>query len=321
MMSIARRFRLHKSTSIIDAALIVLLLIISFCTNAGYLSGFIPQLDLLIHFQLQYLIALILVATCILIRKKFRLLMLSIILIAIPMSRVVPWYLGSNDTATSSNLKIFSANVKANNYNYHSFIELVNACNPDILIVIEATSIWQIQLKKLIDSFPYLLAHESDGAAGIMLFSKYPMLNKSVHVHSSRMATLTAEISRQQGNFSIAAVHPIRPGIRHGSCLRDRDLLEISKVLSTINGRLIVIGDLNTTMWSKGYTKFVKSNNLLNASKGNGIILTWGKYLKSLLSIPIDHCFTRGDFNVHSLHAVEISGSNHDGLVLEVHER
>ena len=96
---------------------------------------------------------------------------------------------------------------------------------------------------------------------------------------------------------------------------------EISKVLSTITGRLIVIGDLNTTMWTKGYTKFVKSNNLLNASKGNGIIPTWGKYLKSLLSIPIDHCFTRGDFDVHSLYAVEISGSNHDGLVLEVHER
>jgi len=247
--------------------------------------------------------------------------MLSIILIAIPMSRVVPWYIGSDDTATSSNLKIFSANVKASNYNYHSFIELVNACNPDILIVIEATSIWQMQLKKLKDSLPFLLVHESDGVAGIMLFSKYPMLHKSIHVHSSKMATLTAEISGEHNNFSIAAVHPIRPGIRHGSRLRDHNLLEISKVLRTISGRLIVIGDLNTTMWSKGYTEFVTSNNILNASKGDGIIPTWGKYLKSLLSIPIDHCFTRGEFNVHSLHAVEISGSDHDGLVLEVHER
>ena len=60
--------------------------------------------------------------------------------------------------------------------------------------------------------------------------------------------------------------------------------------LSVNPGEVLLVGDLNTTMWSTWFRDFTERSGLRDAQVGLGYHATWSPYrLPVVFGIPIDH--------------------------------
>ena len=302
--------RLDSLTLLVLTAMFVALV-------AGYFSRILPQLELFVHFQIQYACVLIVVFAICLVRRKRLLCLLALLILAIPLARIVPWYVGNNQVAQRAALRILSSNVKATNEHWDAIQEMVLATDADIVVLIEATALLQDKLQTVENLYPYSFAHGLDTGAGFLLFSRVPLVETKAHLNGvSKIVTISSTVQVPSGEFDLVAVHPIRPGLRHGCTLSEGELAQIASIVQGCQDSVVVIGDLNTTMWSKGYAALVKDNALHNLRQGRGVVPTWGaNVFGPILSIPIDHCLVRGDVHGVSFDTVSLEGSDHLGII------
>jgi endonuclease/exonuclease/phosphatase (EEP) superfamily protein YafD len=304
-----------------DQLLLAIILILFVCVIANRFSWLLSHFDLFSHFQIQYSILLAFVCFIALCRKKWWVCVIALLVLVIPFVRIFPWYIKSGqESIQPPTITILSSNVKAANQNWEAMQEMVFSADADVVVLIEATTYIQDNLTEVEKKYPYTYGHNLDTGAGFLLFSKNELLNITPHLNGvSKIVTLTMSVQTQEGVFDLVAVHPIRPGLRHGSALADAELEQISEVVQSCQKDTVVIGDLNTTMWSNSYKKFAAVNGLQNLRKGMGVMPTWGlHFMGPLLAIPIDHCFVRGNLQGVSFHTVQLDGSDHLALCVGI---
>jgi len=287
--------------------------------NIGMWSFIIPQFDLLVHFQVQYLFIFALIAMVFAFQKKI--LMLTIVfLFSIPsISKVIPWYFGDVNKGFPS-MHILCVNVKATNTNIGAIEKLVKDTDADFLVLLESMHHHQVGLENLEIDYPNTYSHSLETGSGFLLYSKIPISNTEAFVNGATgMVTIATTVRIENKDVDLVAVHPIRPGIRHGSRIRDKEMQNISAFLKTRSGDAVVIGDLNTTMWSRAYANFILTNGLFNLRKGRGILPSWRlDPFGPLFAIPIDHCFVRGGVEGASLNFHSLDGSDHDAILVGI---
>lgn len=305
-------------TSRLDRFTLFVLNAIFVALVAGYFSRILPQLELLVHFQIQYACVLIVIFAICLVRRKRLLCLLALLMLAIPLARIVPWYVGNNQISQPAALRILSSNVNATNEHWDAIQEMVLTTDADIVVLIEATTLLQDKLQAVESLYPYSFSHSLDTGAGFLLFSRVPLVDTKAHVNGvSKIVTISSKVQAPSFEFDLVAVHPIRPGLRHGCTLNEGELTQIANIVQGCQNSVVVIGDLNTTMWSNGYATLVKDNELHNLRKGRGVVPTWGaNVFRPILSIPIDHCLVRGDVHGVSFDTVSLEGTDHVGIIV-----
>jgi endonuclease/exonuclease/phosphatase (EEP) superfamily protein YafD len=80
----------------------------------------------------------------------------------------------------------------------------------------------------------------------------------------------------------------------------------------------VLIGDLNTTMWSPYFSELVKGSGLRDARLGFGLKPTWPMPLPALFQIPIDHCLVSDDIEVLGVRTGGATGSDHRPMMFDV---
>jgi endonuclease/exonuclease/phosphatase (EEP) superfamily protein YafD len=193
---------------------------------------------------------------------------------------------------------------------------MVLSVDADIVVLLEATEPLQNFLTADVSKYPYSVGQSLDTGAGFLLYSKYPLCETVVHPNGvSNIETITTTVQSNAGEFSLVAAHPVRPGLRHGNRLNEQELSTIGTIVQSLQGDVVVIGDLNTTMWSDGYKKFVTETKLRNLRQGIGVMPTYGFMFKPIFSIPIDHCLVLGNVNGVSFNSMSLDGSDHEAII------
>ena len=129
-------------------------------SNAGLLADVLPQLDLLIHFQVQYAWVLAACLLCLLIQRRFWWSILAVAALSLPVIRIAPWYFPSPTLSpletheAQTELELLSCNIKYTNKNYQSLIKLIQATDADVVVVQEATHAWERALAQLSNMYP-----------------------------------------------------------------------------------------------------------------------------------------------------------------------
>lgn len=283
---------------------------------AGYAASIIPQLDLLVHFQVQYAWVLLLILLLLLCTRRWGWAIVVTALLALPTARIAPWYLDAPPSASGPVIELLSCNVKFTNPEHRQLIELIEHVDADIVVVQEATSQWAQALSVLSGRWPHLISHPTPGPRGMLLMSRRPLQDTEVTIDPvTRHCTLLATIDVDGRSMRIIAAHPFRPGLRHGSKLLAGELERLGDLAGDDTGNLIVIGDLNTTMWSKAYTDFVEANRLSNLRQGIGILPSWHSLVPWLSAIPIDHCLVGSKLQGFDFRLRPVAGSDHDAMV------
>jgi endonuclease/exonuclease/phosphatase (EEP) superfamily protein YafD len=81
----------------------------------------------------------------------------------------------------------------------------------------------------------------------------------------------------------------------------------------------ILVGDLNTSLWSPYYAHLIRQTGLDNARRGFGLLPTWPAYMPwPFLMIPIDHCLVSPDIGVIKMRTGRNIGSDHLPIVVDM---
>ena len=92
-------------------------------------------------------------------------------------------------------------------------------------------------------------------------------------------STISTSIQLEDCLIHLIATHPFRPGLLHGNRILTKELKAISELVGINSDQTIVIGDLNTTMWSTTYIDFVNTCNLSNLRQGRGVLPSWSRII------------------------------------------
>lgn len=288
---------------------------------AGYFGEQNRFMEMSSHFRLQYL----LVGFCSLIflaitRSKKLWLLVSGFCIIINLVEIVPWYLPKPAFAVETpgqQLRIFHSNVLTTNRQYSDVISVVREEQPDIAVFVEVSQSWAKELSVLSDTFPYSFGNQDYQGFGSVIYSKIPLKNAYVKAFSKGRKSLLADVAVQGKIISMVVAHPSVPTREYSFIDRNKQFAAIGEYAAQVKNPVVVVGDLNTTMWSPFYKSMVKTGGLRNARSGFGILPTWPTFMP-LLSIPIDHLLVSKEIGVLKVHTGRYVGSDHLPLITDL---
>lgn len=261
------------------------------------LSSFIYSeniiIELLSHFSLQYLFAGILSFIFVLFIFGFKtpLIIIPIITILINFTSIFPYLPMGNSSAEKPDLKILQANVLKYNKITTPLKNKIEAEDPDIIIIDELTLKWGESLEYLKEKYPYQVVRAQDGSWGMGIYSKYELSNIDDSGLSDLYSinTIICDVKYNDKSLKIISIHPPPPMKPEFIKLRNQHFDNIIKITKDYNNPLIVIGDMNVTMYNPAFKRMLKQGNLQTSRLNRGIKGSWPVKYPSFMRIPIDH--------------------------------
>ena len=277
-------------------------------------GGIFWPLDLFNHFQLQYALALVVMAIVLIWIKSHRAAVATLVLLIIPLYRIMPTYVPPGLTTPGGTpVRVASFNVFVSNARYQDTLGWVKKEAPDFVYFTEVTETWASALEHLRDDYP----HSIEEGTGFAFYSKLPIRSHEIiRCSDIEFPLLVARIETAHGDVTLLAVHPLPPVSRHWSNALDETMAALAREAKKTSGPVILAGDFNATRWSHK-SKALHDAGLMDASNGKAPGATWMRS-NPLLSIPIDRLLYRGDGM--SCQRFEIGpdlGSDHRPLIAE----
>lgn len=301
-------------------AALLLTLLFSIVTVFGQLHR---NFDLFSHFRFQYFITSVLL-TLVFVALRWRgYVWLGVLAVAVNGYFVVPWFLSldeavANDNATVAPIKLVHANVLHTNDDANRLMALVRDEQPDLIVLQEATPKWISMLYPIEPSYPYTLIEARGDQFGIALYSKFP-LDSTAIIESVPLGfpDLIATAIVGGKRLNIISTHPIPPVGVGRYAARNLQLDSVAKLAARTPDPVIVVGDLNITMWGHHYGRLEEISGLRNARRGFGIEPTWPLFFLPAL-IPIDHCLVSDGIHVVDFRTGPQIGSDHLPIVVSM---
>ena len=291
--------------------------------------------ELLSHFRVQYFFLSLSALLIFMGAKNKAYCLIALLGLGVNIALITPYYLpytpspstahqpltsaANRETPGKFQFKLLISNVLKTNTNAEKLIAQIAAENPDIVVLLEFTYRWQQQLAEIKQSYPYSVEQSSNlGAFGIALYSKFPFAKSHIRRWGNfKLPSIEAAFALEAAHFTLIATHPVPPMSQDYFAARNSQLEGIAGYVKSLAGAKLVVGDLNSTMWSSYYQILEAGTGLHNASRGFGIIPTWNTWLKPLM-IPIDHCLVSEHFTVKSIRSGKAVDSDHLPLIVHL---
>ena len=275
--------------------------------------------DILSHFKLQYIIIelvfLVLFVYLSIQNKKFVIFsIVSLMFIGINFydARV---YFGKPPINTSNNsIKLALFNVLTQNDNYNLLTRRITAQNPEVIILQEIDNNWLKNTAQIKKEYPYCIEYPRDDNFGIALYSKFPFNQSKVEFWTDyRIPVVTAEIKIHNKNIWIYGIHTLPPTGRVYFKMRNEMLEKIETIVKKHQNKgVIFAGDLNTTVYSVSYKKYIKKSGLADAQVNAKTIRgTWNAKHIPFLRIPLEHVLLTPDLKSSAFTIGSDFGSDH----------
>jgi len=210
-------------------------------------------------------------------------------------------------TVLNSNLLLVNKEVQAQ-------LDFIEETDPDIIAFQEYTHAWHEALTVQLKNYPHRAAQPSNGAFGIALYSKYPIVSGGVDKLSLK-TPLVVDVSIDIGEslIQVIAVHPPPPTSLTMYDIRNELMEILAQRAAKRDDALIVMGDFNATPWTAHFSDMESKGNLRNARNGHGLNPTWPNNL-FVLQIPIDHILVSSRVGIVDFGSKRIIGSDHRAI-------
>lgn len=273
-------------------------------------------IDICSHFRLQYLLTSIIFLVIFIYvgarDKKFIILICLTIFLTLFNTYGIRHYFGHPEYSYNSeqSIKIGLFNVLTQNTNYNKLLEQIKLNDPDIVILQEVNDEWLEQLKLIKSNYPYYIENSRDDNFGIALYSKIPLKTSQIEYWTAAEVPVIHAVLTD--NIELYGVHTLPPVTKDYFNTRNEMLKKLNDISQTSNNGVIICGDLNTTIYSLAYKRFISSKNLkdsqMNAKNISG---TWNTRFLPLLRIPLEHILYSTNFNLKDFYIGKDFGSDH----------
>lgn len=296
----------------------VALILMTICLSlGGYLGLYHQYLDITNSFKAQYLAVGISALVYFFLTQRQQWLVVSLVTIFINGVEVLPWYIPQGIAVNPpQTMRVLAFNVLSSNTEYEQVIAWVKTEKPDLAIFMEASNQWMQELKKLDDIYLY---HVNAEKIDMQIYSNLPLENPRLTIHGKNRGYVLADIN-QGAEFSLMASHTYPPVVfgQQGFNWRNEQLKEMGETIAAIEKPVVVVGDLNVTMWSPYYQNALQKNTRLrNTRRGFGILPTY-QGQNFFQAIPIDHCLVSEEIQVANMRHGPSLGSDHVPIIVDL---
>ena len=214
-------------------------------------------------------------------------------------------------------LRLISFNISYENSveNFENIREMILSEKPDIVQFQEFSPQMQNKIKTLRSIFPYSTElNKTKGPFDSVILSKHPLTNTKVdnnHVVITNLILNEAEIS-------IVGIHLLTGGTKKNFSNALQQIDYLKTIVRNNNKNLILLGDLNMTLTSKRFTKFLNETNLYTYTSYKNITSTWPAFMPNFLGIQIDHILFSNNFKMVDKKTSNSFGSVHRPLIVEL---
>lgn len=206
---------------------------------------------------------------------------------------------------------VFLANVYAKNKQHERVIRLIQKESPDIVVLLEIDEVWEKSLKESMTDYEIRKVLPREGFYGLAIFSKIPLkLIQEEILGSTQIPSLQCVFTRGHQETVLWITHPKSPRHFRNWKLRNEQLMDLSKKVSSDLRPSLVIGDLNTSPWSAWF-EALKTHRLRDSREGYGIHGTWPARLPFFFRIPLDHILISSEVRVLEHRVLKEIGSDH----------
>ncbi|NQV86038.1 MAG: endonuclease/exonuclease/phosphatase family protein [Woeseiaceae bacterium] len=229
---------------------------------------------------------------------------------------VLPWYFSKTPVVDGPSLKLLHVNVLSSNTEYDRLITLIEIEKPDLIFLQEVTPEWVAGTERLLEEYPHAHVEVRRRNFGTAAFSKLPF-DSIRHIDSPPLAhpTIVATMTFNTEPLTIISSHPTTPIKRFSYHARNEQLESIAERANQVVGKVILLGDFNSSLWCSHFRKLKASTGLRNVRQGFGILPSWPTYLPFAM-IPIDHALVSDGISVSDVRTGMRIGSDHLPLVI-----
>jgi endonuclease/exonuclease/phosphatase (EEP) superfamily protein YafD len=288
-------------------------------TVAGFFGDLWWVLDLFSHFRVQYFVGLAAVALVLIFGRQFKKSAFFGVVAAVNMWTLVPLYSGKPlpPIDASRSYRALLMNVNTQTGQPERVAQAIRQLDPDFVVLEEVNDRWLSALASALRAYPYAKAEPRSDNFGIALFSKHPLARSEIRqVGEADVPSLIAEPELPAGRLTVVATHPLPPGSREYSRLRNDQLARLPALVKEGTSPVFLLGDLNVTPWCPQFKRLLRASGLRDSSEGRGVQGTWPTHFPILL-IPIDHCLHSAGIEVAKRALGPNVGSDHYPLVVD----
>lgn len=307
--------RIHGLVS--AAGILRVALLVAVLPVLGFFGASHWVLDLLNHFQAQYFCLLLLAVVLLAVWRKWRHCMVAALLMAVPGARLAPLYWPADAAASSPALRVATFNVLGSNTRYSDVAAWIRETNPDFIYLAETNEEWGAGLAALATSHPHAVDVFMEGNFGFSFRSKHPLVRKEIHhLGVLELPLLEAVVATPHGEVTVFGAHPVPPVTGFWAGERDTYLRQMTERTRRLAGRVIVLGDLNATRWSRALSGLLEQG-LRDSAEGHGFSATW-MHSNPLTALPIDHILARGFHGTLRRETGPALGSDHRPVLADL---
>ncbi len=273
------------------------------------LSKVVLAVDMLTHFSLHYMIAGgALLAGFFLPRWNLRVAVILIVAGVIMIGynathKSVP--VEQAATAGQKRLKLMTFNTWLRNHNWQGIVREIIDKKPDVVTLMEFGDDKAPLLKALKKQYPYQLSCLEIHYCHMAILSKFPFINSKVRTRWRGPPYIRIAFGKALGNLNLFAVHTIRPPHYNAHM---KQISYLSAAVNQRRGLKIVMGDFNSTPFSRTLNTFAKRTRLKRLTDTP----SWPAHIGGLPQVAIDHIFVSPKIRILSPHRLGNSrGSDH----------
>ncbi len=289
------------------------------CTWLGSLGRYGWMFDLLSHFRLQYIVACAAVLIFALLRRRTWLVLASLISL-LWNTQIVHAFHQTADKAVAKAekpLRVMTFNVMVDNQNHVAAIEHVLKADADIVCLLEVGDTWRASLEPLRVKYPHRVEEMNDGHFGIACYTRLPLKSSEVRRFTVwALPTVLLNLDHLGRPLTVIATHPMPPMGSLSAREWRSQLSQIGAIAASIDGEVILAGDLNATPWCEGMRLLCETSGLRFSSVDPVWPPTWGLHLPMM--IPIDHVLVKGGLTVQKRVIGPAMGSDHRSVMVEI---
>lgn len=298
----------------------VLLVLSGFATAAGWLGEYYWVLELFSHFIACYAVLSLLLALVFSWCRRRRWACAAALLFAVQAAFPLAWYSPPpvRNSGAPPNCRVLLANVLSTNPDKQSFLNLVANTDPDVVCVQEVDRAWAAALKSLETDYPVHTVVPRPDNFGIAVYSRLPGPPPEVLFQREyQVPAITLTLTVNGRPLQLLTAHMLPPAGSELASGRNAQLQATRAWILDQKVPVVVVGDLNLTMFSPLYRRLVGGTGARNARAGFGPIGTWPAWLP-WLRLPLDQCLVTGDILVTDCTAGPRTGSDHLPLLIDL---
>lgn len=263
-------------------------------TLAAFFGGTVWWLDVLANFRAQYFVILATLGVVIAV-SRWRRWGYGVLAVALlNLILVMPLFIGSpaNPEPGAPTLRVMSFNLLSTNEAYSGVVEYIEAIDPDVVLLHEASRPWEVALEAADLGYEIVRPRSDDLIFGTLVLVRGAAVQAVSYGYSTaspRAVSVAFTPEGWDGEVTVLGTHPLAPTDRERASLRDAQLEFARDWAEGRSGPFVIAGDMNATPWSHPFRSLVSLPNIHNSQIGYGLQPSFPTTSNVLLRVPIDH--------------------------------